>query len=275
MAWVASGCLPRCSPAGERGRLGRRQRCRTACPSMDYAPREPLRQGGPGRPGGPGDAGGAGRGRCAPPGLAAWSGAPPRQHNEWGHRSRGRCVAGAGRSGPRVRAGGWWQAGGRSWAQHRLGGLRWTLPEQVLVQAQLATATAAGSGLVQGMGVRGRPVPRDWHSCRDPAVPSRCPQHVVDLRSDTVTQPSEAMRRAMAQAAVGDDDYGEDPTVNGEHGGSCSCAARGSGARAGEGARPVGPGAAVPPPRAGRPPSHTGSLCLSSVQSCSTWPQGS
>eukprot|EP00075_Anas_platyrhynchos_P038231 XP_027327484.1 LOW QUALITY PROTEIN: probable low-specificity L-threonine aldolase 1 [Anas platyrhynchos] len=40
------------------------------------------------------------------------------------------------------------------------------------------------------------------------------PQHVVDLRSDTVTQPSEAMRRAMAQAAVGDDDYGEDPTVN-------------------------------------------------------------
>jgi threonine aldolase len=35
----------------------------------------------------------------------------------------------------------------------------------------------------------------------------------VDLRSDTVTQPTPAMRRAMAAAEVGDDDYGEDPTV--------------------------------------------------------------
>ena len=36
----------------------------------------------------------------------------------------------------------------------------------------------------------------------------------VDLRSDTVTRPSPAMRRAMAEAEVGDDVYGEDPTVN-------------------------------------------------------------
>ena len=36
----------------------------------------------------------------------------------------------------------------------------------------------------------------------------------IDLRSDTVTQPSRAMRAAMAEAAVGDDVYGEDPTVN-------------------------------------------------------------
>jgi threonine aldolase len=35
----------------------------------------------------------------------------------------------------------------------------------------------------------------------------------VDLRSDTVTQPTPDMRRAMAAAEVGDDDYGEDPTV--------------------------------------------------------------
>jgi threonine aldolase len=35
----------------------------------------------------------------------------------------------------------------------------------------------------------------------------------VDLRSDTVTRPSDAMRRAMAEAEVGDDAYGEDPTV--------------------------------------------------------------
>jgi len=36
---------------------------------------------------------------------------------------------------------------------------------------------------------------------------------VVDLRSDTVTQPTAAMRQAMADAEVGDDGYGEDPTV--------------------------------------------------------------
>jgi len=36
----------------------------------------------------------------------------------------------------------------------------------------------------------------------------------VDLRSDTVTTPSSAMRRAMAEAEVGDDWFGDDPTVN-------------------------------------------------------------
>ena len=36
----------------------------------------------------------------------------------------------------------------------------------------------------------------------------------VDLRSDTVTRPTPEMRRAMAEADVGDDVYGEDPTVN-------------------------------------------------------------
>ncbi|MCG8638692.1 MAG: beta-eliminating lyase-related protein, partial [Desulfobacterales bacterium] len=36
----------------------------------------------------------------------------------------------------------------------------------------------------------------------------------IDLRSDTVTQPGDAMRQAMLTAAVGDDVYGEDPTVN-------------------------------------------------------------
>ena len=40
------------------------------------------------------------------------------------------------------------------------------------------------------------------------------PDGVVDLRSDTVTRPTPAMRRAMADAEVGDDVYGEDPTVN-------------------------------------------------------------
>lgn len=37
---------------------------------------------------------------------------------------------------------------------------------------------------------------------------------IVDLRSDTVTRPTPAMREAMLQAPVGDDVYGEDPTVN-------------------------------------------------------------
>jgi len=38
--------------------------------------------------------------------------------------------------------------------------------------------------------------------------------HTIDLRSDTVTKPTAAMREAMAAAEVGDDVYGEDPTVN-------------------------------------------------------------
>ncbi|RMG49904.1 MAG: low specificity L-threonine aldolase, partial [Acidobacteria bacterium] len=37
---------------------------------------------------------------------------------------------------------------------------------------------------------------------------------LIDLRSDTVTRPTPEMRQAMAQADVGDDVYGEDPTVN-------------------------------------------------------------
>ncbi len=37
---------------------------------------------------------------------------------------------------------------------------------------------------------------------------------LIDLRSDTITQPTDEMRRAMAEAEVGDDVYGEDPTVN-------------------------------------------------------------
>jgi threonine aldolase len=39
-------------------------------------------------------------------------------------------------------------------------------------------------------------------------------ERVIDLRSDTVTKPSPAMRRAMAEAEVGDDVYLEDPTIN-------------------------------------------------------------
>lgn len=51
-------------------------------------------------------------------------------------------------------------------------------------------------------------------------LPSLCPQitggrlaGVIDLRSDTLSKPTESMRAAMARAEVGDDVYGEDPTV--------------------------------------------------------------
>ena len=37
---------------------------------------------------------------------------------------------------------------------------------------------------------------------------------ILEFRSDTFTKPTPAMRRAMAEAEVGDDQYGEDPTVN-------------------------------------------------------------
>lgn len=39
-------------------------------------------------------------------------------------------------------------------------------------------------------------------------------EHVIDLRSDTITKPTPAMRKAMAEAEVGDDVFGEDPNVN-------------------------------------------------------------
>ncbi len=40
------------------------------------------------------------------------------------------------------------------------------------------------------------------------------PTPVVDLRSDTVTRPTPAMREAIARAEVGDDVFGDDPTVH-------------------------------------------------------------
>ena len=46
------------------------------------------------------------------------------------------------------------------------------------------------------------------------AVETAKPLPAVDLRSDTVTRPTPEMRRAMFEAEVGDDVYGEDPTIN-------------------------------------------------------------
>src|SRR5580658_4336480 len=57
------------------------------------------------------------------------------------------------------------------------------------------------------MGLRG-PVPTD----EEARVRLRA-RRMIDLRSDTVTKPSAAMRERMARAEVGDDVFGEDPTV--------------------------------------------------------------
>src|SRR5215470_19865679 len=56
---------------------------------------------------------------------------------------------------------------------------------------------------------------RTVRSAARPISCGGCPMlNPVDLRSDTVTRPSSEMRRAMAEAPVGDDQYGEDPSVN-------------------------------------------------------------
>jgi hypothetical protein len=54
--------------------------------------------------------------------------------------------------------------------------------------------------------------------CRNKFFGTHCiifQTYVVDLRSDTVSKPTDEMRKAMFEATVGDDVYGEDPTVNG------------------------------------------------------------
>lgn len=59
---------------------------------------------------------------------------------------------------------------------------------------------------------------REYHNTGKPSTPGprvAASSRVVDLRSDTVTKPTPAMRQAMALAEVGDDVMQEDPTVNG------------------------------------------------------------
>ena len=56
-------------------------------------------------------------------------------------------------------------------------------------------------------------------------VPSAAPADVeaalrLDFRSDTITHPTPEMRQAMASAPVGDDVFGEDPSINGARGGA-------------------------------------------------------
>ncbi|XP_067319943.1 uncharacterized protein [Anolis sagrei] len=76
----------------------------------------------------------------------------------------------------------------------------------------VGSASRQAAGLLSRAGSPGGPplFGAPGESSIPPALASR----VVDLRSDTVTRPSPAMRQAMARAEVGQDDYGEDPTVN-------------------------------------------------------------
>ena len=70
----------------------------------------------------------------------------------------------------------------------------------------------------RGIAFAGRPVfARVARAARANAAiqePTMSEKEIVDLRSDTVTRPSPGMRRAMAEAEVGDDVLGDDPTVN-------------------------------------------------------------
>src|SRR5205085_1535604 len=74
------------------------------------------------------------------------------------------------------------------------------------VEEELAGRAGRGDGQVEQFRGRG-----SGHVAGSVRVMSALP---VDLRSDTVTRPTEEMRRAMAGAEVGDDVYREDPTVN-------------------------------------------------------------
>src|SRR6202000_1848469 len=66
--------------------------------------------------------------------------------------------------------------------------------------------------------LRTAPPNRPWNHGLErslPGISSRMSNRpLIDLRSDTVTKPTLAMRQAMFDAEVGDDVYGEDPTVN-------------------------------------------------------------
>jgi len=65
-----------------------------------------------------------------------------------------------------------------------------------------------------------------WKICNRSQTNKSCSDdpYVIDLRSDTLTKPTDAMRMAMAKATVGDDVFNEDPTVHGiENYNFCIC----------------------------------------------------
>src|SRR5262249_30710901 len=79
--------------------------------------------------------------------------------------------------------------------------------------AGAGTQTCARRGLPEPDHRPGRIGPGDAVRARSSAEGHPMTRPPIDLRSDTVTKPSPAMRRAMAEAEVGDDVFGDDPTV--------------------------------------------------------------
>ncbi|EDQ85088.1 uncharacterized protein MONBRDRAFT_29618 [Monosiga brevicollis MX1] len=79
-------------------------------------------------------------------------------------------------------------------------------------QTIIARGLALSGARVPG-GVRRRPVRRRYHLLSPTTANAGSADNLIDLRSDTVTRPSQAMREAVLTAEVGDDVYGEDPTV--------------------------------------------------------------
>ena len=116
--------------------------------------------------------------------------------------------------------------GGRRLGLHAAGGMADAVSQDG--RGRLSSAEGAPGQLGQErirMGGRGSEGNRGFQGCEQgpsprwivvshPPVVAYVGRVLVDLRSDTVTRPRSEMRRAMAEAEVGDDESGEDPTVN-------------------------------------------------------------
>ena len=99
------------------------------------------------------------------------------------------------------------------WFHRPLQADEWLLYHQKSPSAQGARGLAEGFIFRARRRARGHRDPRRPHPPGEAEAGNSC-DDVIDLRSDTVTMPTPEMRRAMADAEVGDDVYGEDPTVN-------------------------------------------------------------
>ena len=80
---------------------------------------------------------------------------------------------------------------------------------------ELVRPFVASNRRIRRVSVRANPVTADdGRVVYSVPVDAAVITNTIDLRSDTVTRPTPPMRAAMAAAAVGDDQFGEDPTVN-------------------------------------------------------------
>lgn len=84
-------------------------------------------------------------------------------------------------------------------------------PPQGATHGVLPLPRVAKAMPAPGHGIKARPVPLKSEASLGARMTST---PVVDFRSDTITQPTDAMRDAMRNAVVGDDVFGDDPTVN-------------------------------------------------------------